>query len=131
MLQGRSMLADLGYRGAEHDVPTIIVCDQDQAENRAKRVLVECFFGRLKRLWSVFSTTWVLSENEFDLFFDLACGFTNIDVLHRPLREVDRDFNDGVLNIILNEQEVDEERRRAANEAYVQRRRDRLGNREN
>ena len=28
MLQGRSMLADLGYRGAEHDVPTLIVCGQ-------------------------------------------------------------------------------------------------------
>ena len=62
--------------------------------------------------------------------FEMTGSFTNTD-LHRPLREVDRDFNDGVLNIILNEQEVDEERRRAANEAYVQRRRDRLGNREN
>ena len=26
VLAGRSMLADLGYRGVQHDVPTIVVC---------------------------------------------------------------------------------------------------------
>ena len=127
LLQGRSMLADLGYRGAERDVPTIVVCGQGQGPNRTKRVLVECYFGRLKRIWSVFSTAWALSEEEFDLFFDLACCFTNMDILHRPLREADREFNEGILNVVLDEREDAAERQRDANEAYIRRRRERLG----
>ena len=50
VLGGRAILADLGYRGAQRDVPTIIVCEPNQRELRAKRVLVECFFDRLKML---------------------------------------------------------------------------------
>ena len=58
LLGRRSLLADLGYRGAERDVPTTIVCGQGQRRLSAKRVIVECYFGRLKLLWSVFATTW-------------------------------------------------------------------------
>ena len=68
VMQGRSLLADLGYRGAEHDIPTIIVCGRHDRELRAFRVVVECFFGRLKSLCSIFSTTWTLDEDEFNLF---------------------------------------------------------------
>ena len=41
LLGRRSLLADLGYRGAERDVPTTIVCGQGQRRLRAKRVIVE------------------------------------------------------------------------------------------
>ena len=126
ILAGRSLLADLGYRGANVDVPTIIVCDATQQERRVQRVLVECFFGRLKRLWRVFSTTWLLGEEAFDTFFDLACCFTNMDILHRPLRDTDRIFNLGVLNLVRRTQEDENERRRLANRIYNERRRARL-----
>ena len=123
VLAGRSMLADLGYRGVQHDVPTIVVCDMQHIQNRTRRVLVECYFGRLKCLWSVFSARWKLGDKVFDDFFDLACCFTNMDVLHRPLRETDREFNQGLLNLLRNERERALEERRLANAAYRERRR--------
>ena len=126
LLDGRGLLADLGYRGARRDVPTIIVCDQTVPRLRAKRVLVECFFGRLKVLWSIFSTTWRLGEDCFDLFFNIACAFTNLDILHRPLRESDYAFNEGILRSILLEHEDKERRQRRANIQYRERRRARL-----
>ena len=127
VLGGRSVLADLGYRGAARDVPTLVVCDQAQQALRAKRVRVECFFGRLKLLWSVFATKWRLGEECFDLFFDTACGLTNLDILRRPLNRQDRAFNEGVLVSIFIENERRRERQRLANEAYRDGRRARLG----
>ena len=126
VLGGRRLLADLGYRGAQRDVPTIVVCEQNQRELRAKSVLVECFFGRLKMLWAVFSTTWRLGEECFDAFFDIGWAHTNLDVLRRPLRESDKAYNEGVLNSLLIELQLKEQWQRRANEEYRQRRRARL-----
>ena len=127
LLGRRSLLADLGYRGAERDVPTIIVCGQGQQLLRARRVIVECYFGRLKQLWSVFATTWKMSEDSFNDFFDIACALTNLDIFHRPLRANDQTFNQGVMNAIRDRLADDAERRRSLNAEYQQRRRDRLG----
>ena len=126
VLGGRSLLADLGYRGIQRDVPTAVICDQGQ-RLRAKRVLVECYFGRLKLLWSLFSTTWKLDLDSFDLFFDLACAFTNVDVLHRSLRESELEFNEGIMNSMLIVQERKQRKQRWANIEYQERRRARLG----
>ena len=114
------------YRGIQRDIPTAVVCDQGQ-RLRAKRVVVECYFGRLKLLWSVFSTTWKLDQDSFDLFFDLACAFTYIDILHRPLRESDLAFNEGILNTVLVEQEQKQRKQSWADIEYHERRRARLG----
>ena len=127
LLGRRSLLADLGYRGAERDVPTTIVCGQGQRRLSAKRVIVECYFGRLKLLWSVFTTTWKMSEDSFDVFFDIACALTNLDIYHRPLRANDQAFNQGVMNAIRDRLAENAERRRDLNAEYRQRRRDRLG----
>ena len=81
----------------------------------------------MKLLWSVFATKWKLDQDCFDLFFDLACMFTNIDVLHRPLRESDLEFNEGILNSMLIEQERKQRKQRWANIEYRERRRARLG----
>ena len=126
-LGGKALLADLGYRGAQHDVPTLIVCDDEAEHLRTKRVLVECFFGRLKLLWSVFSTKWKLGEEFFDTFFDIACALTNLDILHRPLRQDDSVFNEGVLNLILEDLQMRADRQREANERYLIHRRETLG----
>ena len=127
VLGTRSLLADLGYRGAQRDVPTIVVCEQASRELRSKRVIVECFFGRLKMLWSVFSTTWRLGEDSFDVFFDTACAFTNLDILRRPLRDEDREFNEGVIRSIIMELKRKADRQRRLNTEYRERRRERLG----
>ena len=127
-LQGRSMLADLGYRGAEQDVPTLIVCGPEDTGLRSRRVLVECFFGRLKTLWRIFSKVWTLDEHYFDVFFDIACGLTNLHILtNHPLQERDSLFNMGVLNKIKLEYRRRQERKRIANARYRRNRRRRLG----
>ena len=127
VLGGRAILADLGYCGAQRDVPTIVICDGEDEQLRSKRVLVECFFGRLKMLWSVFSSKWTLGEEFFDTFFDIGCALTNLDVLHRPLRLNDQVFNEGVLNMILQELKIKADRQREANERYLVHRREVLG----
>ena len=128
MLQGNSMLADLGYHGAEHDVPTLIVCGTEDTGLRSRRVLVECFFGRLKTLWRIFSKVWTLDEQYFDLFFDIACGLTNMHIVAgHPLQEVDSLFNMGVLNKIKLACKRRQEKKRLANARYKRNRRRRLG----
>ena len=126
LLHGRSILADLGYRGANRDVPTLVVCDDLDPLLRARRVLVECFFGRLKLLWTVFSVKWRLGEECFDVFFDIASALTNLDILHRPLRSSDALFNEAVMKNIRLEQMRKVERQRRANAAYKERRMARL-----
>ena len=126
-LHGRSILADLGYRGAARDIPTLIVCGDEVGQIRSKRVFVECFFGRLKLLWKLFSEKWMLGEESFDLFFDIACAFTNLDIFHRPLRGQDAVYNAGVLKSYLIAKKKKEQRQKEANEKYRNRRRERLG----
>ena len=89
-------------------------------------MLVECFFGRLKLLWTVFSVKWRLGEECFDLFFDVACALTNLDILHRPLRGSDAVFNEAVMKHLLVERMRKAERQRHANAAYKERRLARL-----
>ena len=126
VLGGKALLADLGYRGAENDIPTIIVCGE-QDELRSRRVLVECFFGRLKTLFFILSRTWTMKEEFFDTFFNIACAITNLDVLNRPLQAADYDFNRGVYSLVMAEQLNRAMDRRRANAAYRERRRARLG----
>ena len=126
-LNRRCTLADFGYWGAMHDVPTLIVCGRQDQALRARRVFVECFFGRLKRIWSIFSRMWTLDEEVFDIFFDIACGLTNVHILRHPLREVDAVFDMGVLNLIKEQQKQRIEAQKAANDAYRRKRRGELG----
>ena len=127
ILGEKALLADLGYRGAENDIPTIIVCDEHDVELRSRRVLVECFFGRLKTLFYIFSHTWAMKEEVFDLFFNLACAMTNLDILNRPLQSTDYEFNRGVYSLVMAERLNRRAEQRRANAAYRQRRLARIG----
>ena len=95
LLGGKTILADLGYVGGEMNVHGLVVCRRDNPQLRARRVLVECFFGRLKGLFSLFSSLFCLDEKFFDIFFDTACALTNLHIVDNPLQDVDRDFNKG------------------------------------
>ena len=123
LLGGKSILADLGYVGGERNVPGVVVCRRDNPQLRARRVLVECFFGRLKGLFSLFSTTWRLDEKFFDIFFDTACALTNLHIVDNPLQAVDRQFNKGVKKMFLHALEVKAALQKAANEKYLAKRR--------
>ena len=62
-----------------------VVEDVDPDAFRNKRVLVECFFGRLKKKYGVFGAKWTMSVELFDIFFDCACAMTNVDIMLTPL----------------------------------------------
>ena len=88
------ILGDKGYRGGTSAVRNLFVVeDVDPEAFRNKRVIVECFFGRLKKKYGVFATKWTLSVDLFDLFFDCACAMTNADILFNPLDAQDSAFN--------------------------------------
>ena len=122
LLGGRGVLADLGYVGAERDVPGLIVCGHDMQELRARRVVVECYFGRLKGMWDIFSSKWTLDEKYFDRFFEIGCALTNIHILNNPLVADDFEFNLGINNKILIDLQEKALRQKMANEAYRRRR---------
>ena len=63
-----------------------VVEDVDPDAFRNKRVLFECFFGRLKKKYGVFGAKWTMSVELFDIFFDCACAMTNVDIMFSPLR---------------------------------------------
>ena len=73
-----------------------VVEDVDPDAFRNKRVLVECFFGRLKK-YGVFGAKWTMSVDLFDVFFDSACAMTNVDIMFNPLDAQDGAFNDEVV----------------------------------
>ena len=74
-----------------------------------------------------FSTMWRLGDDSFDVFFDIACAFTNLDILRRPLRDEDREFNEGVIRSIVMELKRKADRQRRLNTEYRERRMERLG----
>ena len=76
---------------------------------RNKRVIVECFFGRMKRKYAMFSRKWTLDDQSFDLFFDVACAFVNADIIRNPLTS---DEQHAHLNIIIYWRLREEERLR-------------------
>lgn len=111
---GATVLADKGYRGGEYHVPSLVVVTEDSpAIQRNRRVIVECFFGRLKQKYATLSRKWVLDGQSFDVFFDIACGFVNADILHCPLA---RDEQHTHLNIIACWRLREEERLRRRSE---------------
>ena len=86
-------------------------------------MLVECFFGRLKGLFGLFSTTWSLDEKFFDIFFDTACALANLHIVDNPLQAVDKQFNKGVKKTILDALEMKAALQKVANEKYLAKRR--------
>ena len=92
------ILGDKGYRGGTSAVRNLFVVeDVDPEAFRNVRVIVECFFGPLKKKYGVFATKWTLSVDLFDLFFDCACAMTNADILLNPLDAQDGTFNEWIV----------------------------------
>ena len=113
----------MGYTGGQRHVPGMVVCMPDDHVLKKRRVIVEQFFGRLKGVWRAFSEKWHLDEAPFDLFFDIACALTNIDIFIRPLRRQDRRFNKGIFNLILEDLEEKARKQKEYNQEYQTRRR--------
>ena len=67
MLGVTRMLADDGYRGDTRVNNLVLASNGGDGDTRA-RLIVERFFGRLKKVFFVFSKTWELSYTTFDDF---------------------------------------------------------------
>ena len=80
MLGPSHVLADKGYRGDTRVPNCQVAADGNEAERRA-RVIVERFFGRLKKTFIVFARQWELSWTAFSDYFDIACGLTNVAII--------------------------------------------------
>ena len=119
-LVGESViLGDKGYRGGRPSVPNLyVVEDADNDAVRTKRVVVECFFGRLKKKYSVFGAKWTLAVDLFDAFFDCACAMTNVDILFNPLSGEDKAYNDEVIARWQAREAMRRQRRDAINDEY-------------
>ena len=110
VLQGSTLLADKGYRGGEADVGTLLVVTEHSPSSlRNGRVVVECYFGRLKSKYATLSRKWALDDQSFDTFFDLACCLTNADIMYNPLNNDERELH---VNIIAHWRLLEEERLR-------------------
>ena len=110
VLQGSTLLADKGYRGGEADVGTLlVVTEHSPSALRNRRVVLECYYGRLKSKNATFSRKWALDDQTFDTFFDLACCLTNADIMYNPLNDEEREVH---LNIMAYWRLLEEERLR-------------------
>ena len=84
-------------------------------QNFGQRVLVECFLGRLKQLWSSFSVKWRLGEECFGVFL-ITSALVILDIIHLPLKGGDAIINEADIKMVL--QIKKDERQRRANSAY-------------
>ena len=101
--QSWAVLLDKGYIGPEcetHDLRKLTPLknptrNADIMKNREKsliRVPVECFFGRLKKLWKILRGIYRWSHENFDIDFDICCLLTNLHIKSNRLEEIDRTF---------------------------------------
>lgn len=132
-----AILGDRGYTGPERDTPTVrrlfiqrnAITQEQQSRNAelaAIRVVVEQWFGRLKKLWKFARTVYKLDHSEFDSHFLILSLLTNEHIRVNNLTEEDRIY---YLNLLKEQRERYEQRRRkrhAQAEKYREKKRQRI-----
>lgn len=73
-------MADSAYIVGASQHGALITQPQGTPELSRKRVLVEMYFGRLKKLFPIFHHTFYLRLKNFDKFFDICCALTNFHI---------------------------------------------------
>ena len=93
-----SVLLDKGYQGAlelvraiipKRNPPRNVLCTEDQRSNQRiahDRIVVENYFGRLCKLWTIMSAKYRWSEKNYDKFMRICVALTNAHVRLHPLR---------------------------------------------
>ena len=105
------MLGDKGYVGADTDYPKFYIPNdivQDQ-ELKKKRTIVERYFP--------------LREQDFDDFFDICCGFLNLELSIHKLDANDSVNNSNITKNLINNEKVKRMNNRKRNQAYNERKR--------
>lgn len=132
-------IGDKGYQGAANHIrmvtpykklpgrnltPNQIIFNQKLA---ADRIIVENYFGRMKKLWNIVSKTFLWDEDLYDNIFSLCVSFTNVNIKLQPLKNGDGEWYENYLTAI---RAIEESRKRKRSETqadYRERRKRRLG----
>ena len=97
-LQDWGILADKGYQDLLEMLCAILPIKKspgralsmaDEAFNRSvssDRIIVEYYFGRLTKLWTLLDKKWRWAESLYDDFFKTGVALTNFDIKNNPLR---------------------------------------------
>jgi len=91
---------DKGYTGPDSDTPEIFKLTPKKGlltsvelnrneELKKKRVVVECYFGRLKQLWKIFNYCYRLNHTYFDDDFEICVYLTNEHIQRTALHNED------------------------------------------
>src|SRR5215210_7779752 len=97
----------------------------NKALNRA-RVLVECYFGRLYRKFSVFGHIYRYDHQNVDIDFENACWLINEDVMVSELSVDDGDYYQKCLDARVEHWHANETKRKANYEKYKKNKRTKL-----
>lgn len=132
-------IADKGYQGAAEFLRVVTpkkkppgrnLSEEDLIFNQklaSSRIIVENFFGRMTKLWSIVSRKYVWGEELYDTIFRLCVALTNVNIKIQPLRIIDGQWYNGYKNRM---QEIGRARKRKRSESqsrYRANRKARLG----
>jgi transposase len=95
---GRLLMVDSGYQGLQHIVPCVLpykkranrpLTAQEKQHNRRlsrRRVLVENYYGRLKRRYRIMTDKYRGERGAYPAYFKLCVALTNFHIMKHPLR---------------------------------------------
>lgn len=133
-----ALLGDLGYIGAQAETgirvltpPKGTILSSQQIKQRrelnAIRVLIEQFFGRMKRLWGICRGIYTLDHSHFDMDINNCILLTNEHIRTYQLTVEDRNLFFALLQKKIDEREAKLHKRNRQIHNYQQRKKCRLG----
>ena len=84
------------------------------------RVPIECWFGRLKKLWKFAREIYKLDHRTFDEHFEILALLTNEQIKVSSLAEEDEKYFKAYLQIKRAQYEVCREKRRISSHMYIE-----------
>lgn len=132
-----SILGDKAYTGPGSDTPSVrrifinknptSMSEISRNEELSKiRVHIECWFGRLKKLWKFAREVYKLDHKDFDNHFEILLYLTNEHIKNTSLAGADADYYRGYLEKRQKKFQEIREKRKASAERYLAKKRRRL-----
>lgn len=133
-----AVLLDKGYEGLQRELRCIIPGKRpingritaaqllDNQKIAADRVIVERFFGREVMLWAIMERQFKWSQDKYDTISRLCRALTNFHIIHYPMNIRDETEHAAYRNRLYQKGILVAEKRKETQEAYRQRRRQRL-----
>jgi hypothetical protein len=132
------VLVDMGYQGSGSIIRTIqpkrkprndeLTNEEIQRNKRVSsdRILVENYFGRMSKLWSIMSDTFRWSHDKYDMIATISCALTNYHTSLTPLIAQDGSYYNLTLKEYIRRGQQSKEKRSRNQAAYRRRRANRI-----